>query len=384
MLVSSVSVAAAVDQRRDASVCNLVVGSWTFEEHLAACTGDDFYESVKANLGCPDDTGLAMHMSADDEADGEKMLSPDLQNKNKMLIKEALLMSKYRYAGGSARWMFDFDFKDCLEDIDLHLSKVTSYTDLFTSASGEAAVNAVNHLRGVTICGDNRSERHFFISQHVATALANKCDNKRKFLADGYRLADAAGNPAFGGWIFEFDVDYQLSEASKVKESITVQVRQTGAAKKTEVWRVSEYVTFDAVTELIPKLAALAQPDVLWAKPTSWCQKAYDFLAFKKEGATIHMQVVNATRAEMHTVLLDVVNTLGRNLQESGVDAIRFLFLVPTNHQFKVGQVTGQLGKFRAHTAWKNTQGTYWPARAAADALVSARCVEVAEVSVTV
>ena len=69
------------------------------------------------------------------------------------------------------------------------------------------------------------------------------------------------------------------------------------------------------------------------------------------------MTAVNATCGKMHSVLLDVVNALGRKLGEKTcvVESIRFAFVVPWGAEFQVGDVQGRL------SGWKNLEGVQWP-----------------------
>jgi hypothetical protein len=183
--------------------------------------------------------------------------------------------------------------------------------------------------------------------------LGKKCDDKRKFLISSYKKADEAKNPSFRGWIFEFDVDYQLEEACKAKEELGVTIRPTSAL---EQWKVDKYITFSTVPSLAAEIKQLELDATLWAKPEKWNQAAYDFLCFRKEGGALHMTAVNATSGEKHRVLLDAVNLLGKELGTSGcvVETIRFDFVVPKGSAFHIGDVSGNL------VGWKNRQGTQW------------------------
>ena len=62
-------------------------------------------------------------------------------------------------------------------------------------------------------CVQDQHEARSFVSKYVLRKLANMCDDKQQFLARCYREADNTNNPAFRGWVFEFDVDFQLTSA---------------------------------------------------------------------------------------------------------------------------------------------------------------------------
>ena len=352
--VSSMSVTVALEQYKEANMVNFTVGSWTFEQYECACQDQNFYVSIKDKLRCP---GF-------EQVDGQS----------------ELLLSKYIFAGGCARWMFEFDYEEWKSDFTKHFQKVSSYKNLFLEVGGDETKIAVNHLRGVTVLTvDGRQEtKYFFISQHAARQLANKCSDKRRFLIDSYKKAAETKNPAFGGWIFEFDVDYQLQDACNQETMFHLRIRD-GDDEVEERRLVSSYVEFAAELDLVTPIRQLAVDEVLWAKPALWCQKAYDFLCFWKEGTFLKMVAANASHAKTHSVMLHEVNRLAAFLGSNGcvVAAIRFDFLVPSTAQFRVGVVVGQL------TGWKNLKDVDWPNTHDAAAYVAGAFVVVADVDQT-
>ena len=335
--VSSMSHKSAAQEDQEANLKTFTVGSWTFTQYEAACQDDAFFKGIKENLRCPETP-----------RDQEEWKDP-----------EDWLLCKYKYAGGCARWMFDFDYDTWLVDFNQHFRSVRGYKYLFGEEGGDQAEIAANHLRGLTVI-DQKTQMPFFISQYTLNVLAAKCDNDKQFILDGYKKAEATQNPSFRGWIFEFDVDYQLQAASESSSLIPVVVRAPPQKKgETENWSVDRYVTFDAVSEVAKEMKDLEEGKVLWAKPKLWCQKAYDFLRFERiSGERWKMLAVNATYAKNHSVLLPVINALGQELGKVWgcvVDQVRFDFLVPKELQeFKVGNVSGNL------VGWKNFKCKAW------------------------
>jgi hypothetical protein len=321
VVVSSVSINVALQEEKEAAIESHRVSSWTLEQYQEACKSDEFYSIVKPKLKA--------------EGVGDE--------------KDELILAKYVYAGGCARWMFEFSIDDTKLDLKTYLDKVGNYKNIFREAGGDAAPDAVNHLRGLTMI--HGQPTYFFISQYVAHWLSEKCDDERTFIIDGYKTAAQTGNPAFRGWIFEFDVDYQLKQA-KISGPITVTIRNEDPSKiGVEQWQVDKYVTFTSVDNLLPHLRSLSSDQHLWAKPQLWCQKAYDFLHFHRTlGSELHMVAVNASHAQKHRVLLQILATLGKNLAEKdvcAVQSIQFEFVVPVDSQFAIGTVTGQLTDWR-------------------------------------
>ena len=338
VLVSSGSTTVAVQEDEEATISNFTVGSWTLQQYQDACEDEAFFEQVQQNLMCP----------------GSETVTTN---------KDQLVLSKYFYAGGCARWMFEFTYIKFLNDFTRHLTKVTNYALLFEGQTGEQNAVAVNHLRGLTIVPTATGVpeyKYFFISQYAIEELAKKCDDKRKFLINSYKKAVDTENPAFKGWVFEFDVDYQLSVAFEKRTEFCASIRSLdGTGTLTEDRRpVHKYIVFESVENLSRAIGPLAIGDVLWAKPKLWCQKAYDFVCFwKYEERKLNMVVANATVASTHSVLLNEVNKLATGLGENRceVTAIRFDFIVPKDAIFTCGDVTGRLRE------WKNLQGELWP-----------------------
>lgn len=354
VLVSSASVVTAVQEDIEANIVRFTVASWILDQYREACANDNFFENVKAKLMC----------------------------KDSVESKEELLLSKYYFAGGCARWMFEFSFSTLKKDIYRHVDKVPNYRLLFSSGSGENAQAAVNHLRGVTLVSIEgemyRKKVYFFISQYTAVTLAEKCEERKAFLVSSYKQADETQNPAYKGWIFEFDFDYQLQCAFKTHRAFYDSLPAENKG-------VDSYVSFSSLMTLGDAIEALKVGEVLWAKPKLWCQKAYDFLCFWKandaDGEAINMVVVNATVAQTHSVLLSVVSglasALGRDDIGTPISAIRFDFAIPSDAQFTGGTIEGRL------CAWNSMNGTKWPNYACFDQYVDAQCIKVVQVAQT-
>ena len=351
VLVSSASVVIAAEQDDEANIVNFTVASWTFEQYEVACRNEQFIKLVKINMKCPGLEGV------DD--------------------KDQLLLAKYHFAGGCARWMFEFTYEKWLRDFTAHLEKVSDYAILFGVGGGEQTADAVNHLRGVTVLAPE-DKKYFFISQFAAGELAKKCDDKRKFLIDSYKKAKDTENPAFEGWIFEFDVDNQLATAHRDGANFLMTARQPTVLINEQL-RVDDYKEFQSAQVLCAVINLLPPDKVLWAKPKLWCQKAYDFLCIWKVAPSndLNMVVVNATLAKKHSVLLDEVKKLATELRKEDcvVSAIRFDFIVPTHAEFTIGEITGRLCE------WKNLQGSQWPNAPTAASYTD--CLAVVEVSRT-
>lgn len=280
------------------------------------------------------------------------------------MSKETLLNNKYYYAGGSARWMFQFSYLEWKNDVTKHLQNDRNYME----GPGNKHARAVNHLRGMEMVNDEPV--YFFISKYVGVQLAQKAakaGSQHQFIADGYDVANRLVNPSLRGWIFEFDVDYQLRRAADAaqqgKKSLQVWVDNAP-----ETWEVKEYFSFSSHQLLANKVAALTDKRHLWAKP-AWRQAGYDFLHFSCVGETdIHLRVLNATYASRHNLFLDEINALLTKLinyapdpkditlpKPPRVTRVRFEFVIPHGDpKVRVAQARGTL------VGWNNFQGEPW------------------------
>ena len=191
---------------------------------------------------------------------------------------------------------------------------------------------------------------YFFISKRAVRELAEKCADRRAFFVKSYQKADETENPAYRGWVFEFDVDYQVQQAHQHHTKIVLQIRRGNK----EEWSVSRYVGGADIKDAIEYFG---DEEVLWVKAAAWNQASYDFLRFWRPEGKLQMAAVNATCARSHRVRLDVVKKLATSLGDVGpVGAIRFEFLVPAGAGvMEVGQVVGRLCE------WTNLGGVRWP-----------------------
>jgi hypothetical protein len=188
---------------------------------------------------------------------------------------------------------------------------------------------------------------YFFISQYATRRLSDKCDNKRKFIVDGYNKADATGNQSFRGWIYEFDVDYQLDRCVEQKKKLVV----TCAEQQQYQWAVSEKQSFrDKSSAVLSSVRAFFQQKDnvdrhLWLKPDRYNQPCYDFLHFTYAGGALCMHAVNATIGQQHGLRLDILKSLAHVFAEGNfaISSICFFFITPIDHHLAVSEPVGDL-----------------------------------------
>ncbi|KAG7381858.1 hypothetical protein PHYPSEUDO_005514 [Phytophthora pseudosyringae] len=83
-------------------VRHFMVKSWTLDERQAAVASDEFYKSVSKNLGT-----CQVWADTNDATKAESSMN----------TRDVMVEEKYYYAGGSGRYMFDYDIKAVLKKI---------------------------------------------------------------------------------------------------------------------------------------------------------------------------------------------------------------------------------------------------------------------------
>ena len=154
--------------------------SWKWDEYASACRHKEFYQQIEEFL-------------------------PFISDK---ATEEEKLRAKYYLAGASARWMFSTTFDELPDEIENQLSKVRDKEVLMQGVAGTHYSGAVGHLTMV-----DSNKRIFLVSRYVARRVAETVQVKSDFLSRARRYAKQYGNPAFEGWVIEFDFLFRVREA---------------------------------------------------------------------------------------------------------------------------------------------------------------------------
>jgi len=144
------------------------VPSWTKEEYLSAMANDAFYQSVKVNLDAQQVLLSEMlEVHEEDESDDEDE-SVSVTEK-----KEQALISKFYYAGGSCRFMFQYPTKRVMEELVKSLNSVPDKQVLISYPYGKYLQHSdeIDRLFGMTSSGEP-----FFVSRYVTFLLAKQSD----------------------------------------------------------------------------------------------------------------------------------------------------------------------------------------------------------------
>jgi hypothetical protein len=169
------------------------VSSWTKSEFLSAISNQKLYEAVKKNL----DT---VQMLSEELNDVNEQDIDDVQGQNLDAISEVMrqeLVSKFYYAGGSCRYMFQYSTQDVINSLKDALNSVENKDFLVKSCTEEYHSDEINRLYGMT----NTGER-FAVSAYAINLLA-RASSPEMIAALASRL-NAQDNPSLNGYIFEW------------------------------------------------------------------------------------------------------------------------------------------------------------------------------------
>lgn len=327
--VSSQAVKVALQEMQEARMQIFKMPSWSFIQLDKACVDDILFTMVRNNLKCPGQSD-----ALDDTGDS----------------KAELLRGKFFYAGGSTRWMFGFSFDEFTNDFNTHWLAVCSYETFFND-QGPASYNAVNHLRAM-VKNEKDEEAYFFASKFVIQKFLDTSKGAElNFFQLAYTKAETSHNPAFRGWVYEFDVDYQLSKSLANRIPLEV-ICQVGDKNTKEFWSVPKYVTYANQEELFFHLNQ--SDEEFWAKPALWKANAIDFFHFTVKEKERHLDATNATHGLTHNVKLHFIYNLCKTFMQKNlpISTIRYVFIVPSIAGFTVGGITGHLNDWR----WAQTK----------------------------
>jgi hypothetical protein len=152
---------------------------WALTSYFEACENNDFFKYVSGSF------------------DGIMYASQLTFAERVAYVKE-----KYYYVGASARWMFEHFVREIIATVERLLNKVDNFRSLLEGARGPQAKESLNHL--LMMYRAQSQFQTFFVSQYVLKQLLSKSKDKTDILS-AYKLALIHENPAFLGWVVEFD-----------------------------------------------------------------------------------------------------------------------------------------------------------------------------------
>ncbi|KAJ1569032.1 hypothetical protein HK096_004456, partial [Nowakowskiella sp. JEL0078] len=282
------------------------------DEYISAAQNPYFFENIKQFL----DSSVTL----------EVPLSPS-----------EYVTSKFYFAGGSSRLMFQFNTASVISFLNDSVSAVHDVLSYLKATMGDRSDNVINRLFSCYMNNDRK--QNAIISKFAATLLAVK--EGPELIVNLARATHQDGNPSMDGWLLELWFFASLRNGG-------VKVYDTDEHIFT--WTQTDLKIFDS--SKIPVI-----PDSrTWWKPIKWNQGGYDaFFTDKEQKLLTFIQI---TSSDTHSFKIEyfyaLLAALSRSVNTFEINALDIVFLVDKRKlsNFVIGEVTGE-GLLSAFTGWK-------------------------------
>jgi hypothetical protein len=257
---------------------------WALTSYFEACENKDFFENVSETFdGIMDASQLTL---------AERV---------------AYVKEKYYYAGASARWMFQFSVSEIRVIVKRLLNKVDNFRSLLEGARGPQAKESSNHL--LMMYPTLSQFQTFFVSKYVLQQLLSKSKDVTD-IHRAYSLALVHENPAFLGWVVEFDfMETQLKSTSPVGGNTLVLY---DSQQRKLVWQVSSITSFDPLSPFEE------QWDFdQYRRPIKWNQGGYDAVGLVLVAGKRVLRFIQVTQGENHELKLRFFSELAGMFQHA-------------------------------------------------------------------
>ena len=290
---------------------SILIGGWSLPDLKAACRNSFFFSIVSPFLEV--DCVLGSPGTVPERADAQGPLGkrPDPSMTSDDI--DRIIEQKYFYAGASARWMFATRFERLRQIIARNLDRVPNFETFFQGLCGLRSADT-NHL--VTVFTDasssSESRNRNFVSKYVGARLFQTFKTRSFSLA--YSLAAENKNPAFRGWIHEFDLVDQIQALKNISSPLQLINPTNSHVEKLDIPGFEE---FD------PQFTDGVQSQLkacYWLRPMRWNQAGYDLVRTSKVNESKFilqiMQVTGGKTNELNLkhfaeLAINVAKTLG-------------------------------------------------------------------------
>jgi hypothetical protein len=273
--------------------------SWTLDEYKEAVKNSDFFGIVKPYL----------------DADLEPGDDP-----------EKRVVSKFYYAGGCARSMFQILTDEVKEMIITSIHHLPNISDLIYGNVGGYSANTSHNLMTVYA-----NRKRSLLSAFCAIAIASI--RGPSFIRDLAKNPLFEGNPFINGGFFEL---YFFAYAATGRIPF---ITQRGV---NSFWKCAE--TVSVFKPKSPTKVSCGNDQ--WLKPNVWSQPGYDavYLYERIEDQKKVIRFVQITRRHAHEVKLSYFRELIDEMEKTKVfvaEQVEVFFVVPTEilDSYKVGKI---------------------------------------------
>ncbi|CAM6096001.1 unnamed protein product [Calypogeia fissa] len=293
------------------------VDSWNLDDYILAVKNDDFYKDIQEML--------------------------DASGCENLRSREDLLKSKYFFAGGCPRFMFDLKTAKVMQILQSALSAVGDLMACVKNFHGKRCEddNNMGFIFAYDVkCGMPLAS---IISKYAATLVARRRGPEIVKGLSG--VLSQYLNPSMRGWLVEM-----WFFASLPVEDFTFKVNG-----EETTWPKSTFIDFD------PRSITEVPNDAVWWKPIKWNEGGYDAVYVEKNSNLVRF--VQVTTAERHSLKLECFHTLMdklKGLMETKTVEIYFLFQEKGRLSQNIGEPKDLSGKglLEAFSGWE--RGKEW------------------------
>eukprot|EP00291_Cryptomonas_curvata_P019152 CAMPEP_0172156996 /NCGR_PEP_ID=MMETSP1050-20130122/3539_1 /TAXON_ID=233186 /ORGANISM="Cryptomonas curvata, Strain CCAP979/52" /LENGTH=628 /DNA_ID=CAMNT_0012826163 /DNA_START=69 /DNA_END=1954 /DNA_ORIENTATION=- len=248
-------------------------GPWLLEHYFAACANTDFFECVRNNFDPFDDDVI------DDPSSQEVKIS----------MCKAQVEEKFYFAGASARWMFANTVHSVQDEIARYVDQVKNFEQLLNEGHGIQSSESSSHLL-MRYQGTNGPES-FFVSRYALKMLLYASKDKSD-IQRAFALAKQHNNPAFLGWVVEFDFLKQLSDSCANSAKV---INLYSNVDGNIFWKISSVTSFDPHSPF-------EEPWLLnqFRTPIKWNQGGYDAVGLFKVAGKLVLRFLQVTQGRTH------------------------------------------------------------------------------------
>lgn len=288
--------------------------SWTLDEYRSAIAVNGVWESIKDNAMA--DCHIYSSTSTADKAP----------------TKDDLLVSKYHFAGGSCRFMFQKSTEQVILSIYDAIDKVSDFQSYVENNIGDCSVGVVNNLYG-----RYEGQESVIISAFALASIAIK--RGPQLIKQIIDITNAKNNPSLHGQLLECWFFLSIRNGG-----IDLLDRNNN---QTEHWdQCTAFIDLDPNTVIL-------SPEPAWYRPIRWCQEGYDAVYVDpKKNLTRFVQV---TKASSHSFnICYFYNLLQHFSEQNETKTLDICFLTPVDEMqnFKITPVYGE-GLLHAFAGWK-------------------------------
>jgi hypothetical protein len=274
------------------------------------------------------------------------------------------ITTRFKYTGGSARWMFNYTKGSIDKKLKEYCHNVSNRTAVLNGDIGPTSSASSNFFFGSHKAADGATE-YFLVSQRAVELLREQTDSTS--FRTLYHYARRLQNPAFLGWVVEADFFEQLKRESEKGKCVSLRPTEQqflpaertikfdhtknrnrlatlGAAKTRAKTRNQVQAKVNrTAADLLPSTKGVS----VACMPVLWNQGGYDvFFIEASNEKHVRIRFGQITKGESHSFKGGYPFAVIKFFETAGyiVDAVGFTFILTQEnlHAFELSKVEGE------------------------------------------